>query len=86
MIQRGTKSKSLNSLRDRLLSEQIQDDDLKLFYRDLMISEATHYTMFIGFARKYGSHIEDIDARWQQWLSFEADLVKNYGKKETIHG
>ena len=72
--------------RFKLLSEQINDEDLKSFYRDLMISEATHYTMFIGFARKYGAHIEDIDARWQQWLTFEADLIKNYGKKETIHG
>ena len=51
-----------------------------------MISEATHYTLFIGFARKYGSHIEDIDARWQEWLNFEAELIKNYSKKETIHG
>ena len=72
--------------RFKLLSEKINDEDLKVFYRDLMVSEATHYTLFIGFARKYGSHIEDIDARWQQWLDFEADLIKNYSKKETIHG
>lgn len=72
--------------RFKLLSEQINDADLKSFYKELMISEATHYTLFIGFARKYGSHIEDIDARWQEWLNFEADLVKNYSKKETIHG
>ena len=72
--------------RFKLLSEQIKDEDLKLFYKELMISEATHYTLFIGFARKYGSHIEDIDARWQEWLNFEAELIKNYSKKETIHG
>jgi tRNA-(ms[2]io[6]A)-hydroxylase len=72
--------------RFKLLSEQINDEDLKSFYKELMISEATHYTLFIGFARKYGSHIEDIDARWQEWLNFEADLIKNYSKKETIHG
>ena len=72
--------------RFKLLSEQINDDDLKLFYNELMISEAGHYTLYIGFARKYGSHIEDIDARWQQWLTFEAGLLKKYGKKETIHG
>jgi tRNA-(ms[2]io[6]A)-hydroxylase len=72
--------------RFKLLSEKIKDEDLKLFYRELMISEATHYTLFIGFARKYGSHIEDIDARWQQWIDFESDLIKNYSKKETIHG
>jgi tRNA-(ms[2]io[6]A)-hydroxylase len=72
--------------RFKLLSEQINDEDLKLFYRDLMISEANHYTLFIRFARKYGSHVEDIDLRWQQWLNYEAELVKNYSKKETIHG
>jgi tRNA-(ms[2]io[6]A)-hydroxylase len=72
--------------RFKLLSEQINDEDLKAFYRELMISEAGHYTLFIGFARKYGENVEDIDARWQQWLDFEANLLKNYGKKETIHG
>ncbi len=72
--------------RFKLLSEQINDLDLKSFYKELMISEATHYTLFIGFARKYGSHIEDIDSRWQEWLNFEAELIKNYSKKETIHG
>jgi tRNA-(ms[2]io[6]A)-hydroxylase len=72
--------------RFKLLSEQINDTDLREFYRELMISEATHYTTFIGFARKYGSEVEDVEARWQEWLKFEAGLLKNYGKKETIHG
>ncbi len=72
--------------RFKLLSEQINDNDLKTFYRELMISEANHYTLFIGFARKYGSHVEDIDERWQQWLRYESEIIKNYGKKETIHG
>jgi tRNA-(ms[2]io[6]A)-hydroxylase len=72
--------------RFKLLSEQINDEDLKLFYNELMISEAGHYTLFIGFARKYGSDVEDVDARWQQWLNYEAELLKNYSKKETIHG
>lgn len=72
--------------RFKLLSEQINDEDLRGFYRELMISEATHYTMFIGFARKYGSKTENVEERWQQWLNFEAELVKSYGKKETIHG
>lgn len=72
--------------RFKLLSEQISDTDLKEFYRELMESEAGHYTLFIGFARKYGNHIEDVDARWQQWLAFEATILKKYSKKETIHG
>lgn len=71
--------------RFRVLSENIQDQELAAFYHELMISEATHYTTFINFARKYGEGI-DVDARWQQFLDFEATVVARYGKKETIHG
>ncbi|MCW3102831.1 MAG: hypothetical protein JWO09_1271 [Bacteroidetes bacterium] len=71
--------------RFRVLSENIKDEELAKFYRDLMISEATHYTTFIGFARKYGDHI-DVDKRWKEWLDFEASIITNYGKSETIHG
>jgi tRNA-(ms[2]io[6]A)-hydroxylase len=72
--------------RFKILSENINDEDLRVFYRELMISEANHYTTFLGFARKYGDGVEDVNARWQQWLEHEANVVKNYGKQETIHG
>ncbi|HEY1040336.1 MAG TPA: tRNA-(ms[2]io[6]A)-hydroxylase [Bacteroidia bacterium] len=72
--------------RFRMLSENVKDDDLKKFYYELMVSEATHYTMFLKFARKYGSQYEDVNARWQQWLDYEAGIMKNYSKKETMHG
>ena len=72
--------------RFKILSEHLQDEDLKKFYRELMISEANHYTTFLGFARKYGNNFEDVNKRWQQWLDFEASVVKCYGKTETIHG
>ena len=71
--------------RFKILSEEIKDEDLKSFYRELMISEATHYTMFIAFARKYSSGV-DVEKRWQEWLEFEASVNANYGKKENIHG
>lgn len=71
--------------RFRVLSENIKDQDLAKFYRDLMISEAGHYTTFIGFARKYGEGI-DVDKRWKEWLDYEASIMGNYGKKETVHG
>lgn len=72
--------------RFRILSEQISDDDLKSFYRELMISEANHYTTFLGFARKYGNATEDVNKRWQQWLDYESEIIRNYSKKETMHG
>lgn len=72
--------------RFKLLSHHIKDDDLRKFYHELMVSEANHYTTFLAFARKYGQGVEDVDARWQQWLEYEAQVVKSYGKAETIHG
>ncbi len=71
--------------RFKLLSEKIKDPELSKFYHDLMISEAGHYTTFIGFARKYGKDI-DVDKQWEDLLQFEGQLIQNYGKQETIHG
>ncbi|GAA3513330.1 tRNA-(ms[2]io[6]A)-hydroxylase [Aquimarina addita] len=71
--------------RFKLLSEKIEDQELSKFYHELMISEAGHYTTFIGFARKYGKDI-DVDKRWEDLLKFEGELIQNYGKKESIHG
>jgi tRNA-(ms[2]io[6]A)-hydroxylase len=71
--------------RFRVLSENIRAKELATFYRDLMISEAGHYTLFLGFARQYAGTV-DVEARWKEWLSFEAGIIANYGKKESIHG
>ena len=71
--------------RFKVLSENIEDQKLAKFYRDLMISEAGHYTTFIGFARQYGEGV-DVDERWKEWLEYEAKIIQNYGKSETIHG
>lgn len=72
--------------RFRMLSEKISDEDLRQFYRDLMISEANHYTTFLGFARKYGADHMDVDNRWQAFLDHEAEVIGRYGRKETMHG
>jgi tRNA 2-(methylsulfanyl)-N6-isopentenyladenosine37 hydroxylase len=72
--------------RFKILSQHIKDDELRGFYHELMISEANHYTTFLAFARKYGNGVEDVNVRWQQWLDYESEVVKNYGKNETIHG
>lgn len=71
--------------RFKILSEEIADADLRVFYRGLMESEARHYTTFLGFARKYGQGI-DVDAAWKDFLAFEAELMASYSKKETMHG
>jgi len=71
--------------RFKVLSENINDEQLSKFYHELMISEATHYAMFIRLAKKYAGEI-DVDKRWRQYLDYEAQVVQNYGKAETIHG
>ena len=71
--------------RFRLLSEELKDQELALFYRNLMVSEANHYTMFLGFARKYGNK-KEVDTKWQQLLEYESEIISNLGKSEAIHG
>jgi tRNA-(ms[2]io[6]A)-hydroxylase len=71
--------------RFRVLSENIQDKELSAFYRDLMVSEANHYTTFLKLAKKYAKG-EDVDKRWKEFLEYEASVIAKYGKKETIHG
>ena len=71
--------------RFRVLSQNIKDEALAKFYHELMVSEATHYTTFLNFARKYTIDV-DVDKRWKEWLDFEGNLIKSYGKREAIHG
>ena len=71
--------------RFKVLSENINDTHLSEFYHELMVSEATHYAMFIRLAKKYAVEI-DVDKRWKEYLEFEAVVIKSYGKQERIHG
>ena len=71
--------------RFKVLSENLKDEKLAQFYRDLMESEAAHYTTFINLARKYAGDI-DVESRWKAWLAHEAEIIANYGKGVTVHG
>ena len=72
--------------RFRLLSESIPEKALQKFYRKLMISEAHHYTLFLKLARKYGENEESVNEKWDDLLHFEAKLMAQLGKRETMHG
>lgn len=72
--------------RFRLLSEELDDAELRKFYRKLMISEANHYTLFLKLAHQYAPKEIDVETKWQQLLAFEAELMKELGNKETVHG
>jgi tRNA-(ms[2]io[6]A)-hydroxylase len=71
--------------RFKVMSENINDAELAAFYHELMVSEATHYAMFIRLAKKHCGDI-DVDVRWKEYLEQEAVVIQNYGKMERIHG
>lgn len=71
--------------RFRLLSEELEDEELCAFYRSLMVSEANHYTMFLGFARKY-QDVDVVNKKWQDLLDFEAEIMRDLGNQQSIHG
>jgi tRNA-(ms[2]io[6]A)-hydroxylase len=71
--------------RFRLLSEHLKDRELANFYRDLMASEANHYTLFLQPARNYGNR-KEVDQKWESLLEYEAKVIKELGTQETIHG
>ncbi len=51
------------------------DAELSKFYKDLMIAEANHYTLFLDLAKEYLDE-ELVAKRWQEWLTFEAAIMK----------
>jgi tRNA-(ms[2]io[6]A)-hydroxylase len=61
--------------RFKRLSEGLTDEYLRNFYRRFMESEAGHYTLFIELAETY---IDPslVRRRWQQWLDYEAEIMK----------
>ncbi|WP_198669922.1 tRNA-(ms[2]io[6]A)-hydroxylase [Cognataquiflexum aquatile] len=62
--------------RFKLLSKEIQDGELQKFYYELMVSEAGHFVNFLDLARKYQDP-EKVNARWKEWLEYEAEVIKN---------
>ena len=71
--------------RFRILSEKLKDKDLAKFYRDLMVSEAKHYTMFLKLAHKYAPSV-DVDSKWKEFLEKEAEIMLSYGENTSVHG
>ena len=71
--------------RFKVFSENMEDEELSKFYKNLMISEAGHFTTFLQFAREYQDR-EIVDKKWNALLAFEAEMMKNRGSEARIHG
>lgn len=62
--------------RFKLLSNNIKDKELQQFYKNLMVSEAGHYRLFLDLACQYGGK-EKVMKRWDEWLKHEAEIMKD---------
>ena len=67
--------------RFKRLSEGLEDEYMRNFYRKFMESEAGHYTLFITMAEHYLAHAR-VRKRWSEWLVFEEELMQT----EAIRG
>ncbi|KYG74701.1 tRNA-(ms[2]io[6]A)-hydroxylase [Roseivirga ehrenbergii] len=62
--------------RFKILSQNIQDQELKNFYYELMVSEAGHYKNFISLAKHYMPD-DYVLNRWKEFLIEEAKILKS---------
>jgi tRNA-(ms[2]io[6]A)-hydroxylase len=60
--------------RFKRLSEGLEDEYMRTFYRKFMESEAGHYTLFITLAEHYLDK-KIVRKRWQKWLEYEKELM-----------
>lgn len=62
--------------RFKRLSEGLEDEYMRAFYRRFMESEAGHYTLFINLADTYLPK-EKVRKRWKEWIDYETGLMQS---------
>ena len=60
--------------RFKRLSEGLEDEYMREFYRKFMESEAGHYTLFINLSELYMPK-EKVRKRWKEWLAYENKIM-----------
>ncbi|NBC24669.1 MAG: tRNA 2-methylthio-N6-isopentenyl adenosine(37) hydroxylase MiaE [Bacteroidetes bacterium] len=62
--------------RFRLLSQNMQSNEMRSFYHQFMVAEAGHYRLFLDLAYHYGQESQ-VKRRWQEYLDYEKELIRN---------
>ncbi len=71
--------------RFKRLSEGLEDEYLRNFYRRFMESEAGHYHLFIELAEFYLDKAM-VRQRWSQWLDYESGVMQSIDMRgDRIH-
>ncbi len=68
-----------------ILSKAVEDNELKLFYKSLLASEAGHYLTFYDMACEYFNENE-VKCRFDWMCNREAKIILELGSDPTIHG
>ena len=71
--------------RFKVFSENMEEEELAKFYKNLMISEASHYTTFLQLARTYQDRAI-VDEKWNALVAFEGEMMRERGNLAKIHG
>ena len=62
--------------RFRLLSENMEEKEMRMFYEQFMISEAGHYRLFFDLAKTYMPE-KTVKTRWNELLKIESEIIKS---------
>lgn len=67
-----------------LIAKAIKDPELQRFYQAIARSESRHYALFIDLAYLYFDRAT-VDARWQEFLSMEAEILSALPIRAALH-
>jgi tRNA-(ms[2]io[6]A)-hydroxylase len=70
--------------RFRLVSEALEDEELKRFYKKLWVSEAKHGHIFVKMALNYFDH-DKVYERLNWWVEKEADIIDSLEIRAALH-
>ena len=70
--------------RFRLIADAHTDESLRRFYSSLARSEAGHHELFLDLAKRYFDKAV-VDARWQEWLTIEAETMLDLPIRARLH-
>ena len=70
--------------RFKLVSEAMDDPDLKRFYKELWASEAKHGSIFVKMALNYFPEQQVYD-RLKWWIEREGEVMKSMEVRAAVH-
>lgn len=76
---------ALSCERLKILAENISDNELRKFYKELSDSQAGHYVTFVRLAKIYFD-VKIVKRRLDEITTIEAEIIKNLPNKLLMNG